>query len=69
MPTPMGAAIAKPNVTSDENAWSPAVNPAVAAILDIVAEELALEYVRLMEAAAVRDARFVGGSASEARAK
>jgi hypothetical protein len=38
-------------------AWSPATNPAVAALLDHLAEELAHEYVRLMEQAAHHDQR------------
>jgi len=33
-------------------AWSATANPAVAALLDHLAEELAREYVRLMERAA-----------------
>lgn len=37
-------------------AWSPAANPAVAALLDHLAEALAHEYVRLMEAATARTA-------------
>lgn len=44
--------------------WSPAVNPAMAELLDHLAKELAGEYVRLMERAAERSAlvlrRFLG---------
>jgi hypothetical protein len=36
--------------------WSPAANPAVAALLNHLAEELAREYIRLMEQAAQDDA-------------
>ena len=39
-----------------EVAWDPAANPAVAGLLDHLAEELAMEYVRLMEHAAEEDA-------------
>lgn len=38
-----------------ERVWSPRANPAVAELLDHVAEELAREYVRLMESAAEAD--------------
>jgi hypothetical protein len=37
--------------------WSPAANPAVAALLDHLAEELAREYIRLMEQTAREDER------------
>jgi len=37
--------------------WSPAANPAVAALLDHLAEELAREYIRMMEHAAQEDER------------
>ena len=40
-----------PAATS-EVIWTPDLNPAMTALLDHLAEELALEYVRLMEAAA-----------------
>lgn len=33
--------------------WTPESNPAVASLLDHLAEELAREYIRLMEAAAM----------------
>jgi hypothetical protein len=36
-------------------AWSPAANPAVAALLDHLAEELARKYIRLMEQTAHED--------------
>ena len=39
-----------------ERAWDPDENPALAKLLDHIAEELAREYVRLMEAAAKEDA-------------
>ncbi len=39
-----------------ERAWDPDENPALAQLLDHIAEELAREYVRLMEAAAKEDA-------------
>ena len=35
-----------------DSAWSPDENPAVAELLDHIAETLAVEYVRLMENAA-----------------
>jgi hypothetical protein len=35
-----------------EIAWTPDLNPAMTALLDHLAEEFALEYVRLMEATA-----------------
>lgn len=35
-----------------DSAWDPGTDPAVASLLDHLAEELALEYVRLMEKAA-----------------
>lgn len=35
-----------------DSAWDPGSDPAVARLLDHLAEELALEYVRLMEEAA-----------------
>ncbi len=35
-----------------DSAWSPARDPAMAGLLDHLAEELAREYVRLMEEAA-----------------
>jgi len=35
-----------------DSAWDPGTDPAVASLLDHLAEELALEYVRLMEEAA-----------------
>lgn len=37
---------------ASETTWTPELNPAMTALLDHLAEELALEYVRLMEAAA-----------------
>ncbi len=36
-------------------AWSPVANPTVAALLDHLAEELAREYIRLMEQTAQDD--------------
>ena len=46
----------KPNDTNDrqktERVWDPGENAALAQLLDHIAEELAREYVRLMEAAA-----------------
>ncbi len=39
-------------VAAYDKAWSPSENPALAALLDHLAEELALEYIRLMEVAA-----------------
>lgn len=38
-------------VTSEADAWNPETNPAVTNLLDHLAEELAKEYVRLMERA------------------
>ncbi len=38
-----------------ERAWDPDENPALAQLLDHIGEELACEYVRLMEAAAKED--------------
>lgn len=35
-----------------DSAWDPGADPAVASLLDHLAEELALKYVRLMEEAA-----------------
>ena len=48
--------VAPPRMEPDQDpAWSPTTNPAVAALLDHLAEELAREYVRLMEQAARHD--------------
>jgi len=44
-----------PTEPDQDPAWSPTANPAVAALLDHLAEELAHEYVRLMEQAAQDD--------------
>lgn len=41
-----------PPKPDEDPAWSPAANPAVAALLDHLAAELAQEYIRLMERAA-----------------
>lgn len=41
-------------VPEPASAWDPGTDPAVASLLDHLAEELALEYVRLMEEAARR---------------
>jgi hypothetical protein len=49
-------AAAPPMELHPDPAWSPAANPAVAALLDHLAEELAREYIRLMEQAAQNDA-------------
>jgi len=52
---------------SDQDpAWSPTTNPAVAALLDHLAEELAREYVRLMEQAAQDDQLAPNPSRQEA---
>lgn len=40
-----------------EPPWDPAANPHVAKLLDHLAEELAMEYVRLMELAAEEDSK------------
>lgn len=49
----MNSRAAFPPLESDQDPpWSPAANPAVAALLDHLAEELAREYIRLMEQAA-----------------
>lgn len=37
---------------AQDSAWDPGTDPAVTSLLDHLAEELALEYVRLMEEAA-----------------
>lgn len=50
-------AASSPMDSDRDRAWSPAANPAVAALLDHLAEELAHEYVRLMEQAARHDER------------
>ncbi len=42
----------RPPEPDQNSSWSPAANPAVTALLDHLAEELAREYVRLMEKAA-----------------
>ncbi len=42
----------RPPEPEQNSSWSPAANPAVTALLDHLAEELAQEYVRLMEHAA-----------------
>lgn len=47
---------ASPMERDPDPAWSPAANPAVAALLDHLAVELAREYLRLMEHAAQEDA-------------
>jgi hypothetical protein len=44
--------IPQPPHAPQDAAWDPAANPAVAALLDHLAAELAREYVRLMEQAA-----------------
>jgi hypothetical protein len=46
-----------PMESEQDPAWNPAANPAVAALLDHLAEALAREYVRLIEPAA-QDARL-----------
>ncbi len=40
---------------NQDPAWSPATNPAIVALLDHLAEELAREYIHLMEQAAHDD--------------
>ncbi len=52
----MSSRAASPPMELDQDpAWSPAANPAVAALLDHLAEELAREYIRLMEQTAQND--------------
>ena len=49
----MSSRAPSPPIASEQDpAWTPAANPAVAALLDHLAEALAREYVRLMEQAA-----------------
>ena len=45
-----------PREPDQDPPWSPAANPAVAALLNHLAEELAREYIRLMEQTAHDDA-------------
>ena len=53
----MSSRVASPPMKLEQDlAWNPAANPAVAALLDHLAEELAREYIRLMEQAAHDDA-------------
>jgi len=48
----MSSRAPSPPIASEQDpAWTPAANPAVAALLDHLAEALAQEYVRLMEQA------------------
>jgi hypothetical protein len=49
-------AASSPMELDQDPAWSPAANPAAAALLDHLAAELAREYIRLMEQAAQDDA-------------
>lgn len=52
MATPARRAAASQPPPGPEVSWTPDLNPAMTALLDHLAEELALEYVRLMAAAA-----------------
>ena len=51
--------------TEEEAAASPVNKPAVAELLDHIAEELALEYVRLMETAADEELSLRGRNENE----
>lgn len=51
----MAKAIQVRTAPEPASAWDPGTDPAVASLLDHLAEELAIEYVRLMEAAARHD--------------
>jgi hypothetical protein len=53
-----------PPTPDEDPAWSPAANPAVAALLDHLAVELAHAYIRLMEHAA-QDATLIRESATK----